>query len=298
VFLQLIQVAVGTTCPLDNGCTASDRNGSSKYLVNSSIMNPLPALFISHGAPDLPIRDGAVTHFLKSLHQRFPKPKAILVISAHWNSAKPTVSRAIQPQTIYDFGGFPNAVYQLNYPAPGAPELADRVISLLTQAGISSQIDPTRGFDHGAWTPLILAYPDADIPVTQLSIQYREGALHHFQIGQALAPLRAEGVLILGSGSATHNMRAFESRYDAPPPDWVKVFDEWLAERIVEGNWDAVLNYRQIAPYAVENHPTDEHLLPLFVALGAGGAKAKGVQLHHGYTYGAFSMAAYGFAAA
>jgi 4,5-DOPA dioxygenase extradiol len=266
-------------------------------------VNSLPALFISHGAPDLPIRDGAVTHFLKSLHQQFPKPKAILVISAHWHTAEPTVSKAVQPQTIYDFGGFPDAVYQLNYPAPGAPELADRIVSLLAQSGIPCQTHPNRGLDHGAWTPLILAYPDADIPVTQLSIQYHAGALHHFKIGQALATLRAEGVLILASGSATHNLGEFvgvqptggNRRYDAPPPDWVKVFDEWLAERIAEGNWEAVLNYRKIAPHAEKNHPTDEHLLPLFVALGAGGHQVKGMQLHHSYNYGAFSMAAYAF---
>jgi 4,5-DOPA dioxygenase extradiol len=258
-------------------------------------MSPLPALFISHGAPDLPIRDGAVTHFLRSLHQQFPKPQAILVISAHWNSATPTVSKATKPQTIYDFGGFPDTVYQLKYPAPGAPVLADRVTSLLTQAGILCQTHPNRGMDHGAWTPLILAYPDADIPVTQLSIQYHGGALHHFQIGQALAPLRAEGVLILASGSVTHNLWEFNSHYDAPPPDWVRVFDDWLAERIAEGNWEALLNYRKIAPHAEKNHPTEEHLLPLFVALGAGGNEIKGVKLHHSYNYGAFSMAAYGF---
>jgi 4,5-DOPA dioxygenase extradiol len=258
-------------------------------------VNSLPALFISHGAPDLPIRDGAVTHFLKSLHQQFPKPKAILVISAHWNTAEPTVSQAFQPQTIYDFGGFPDAVYQLSYPAPGAPVLAGRVVHLLTQAGISCQTHPNRGLDHGAWTPLILAYPDADIPVTQLSIQYHAGALHHFQIGQALATLRAEGVLILASGSATHNLGEFDRCYDAPPPDWVRVFDEWLAERIAAGNWEAVLNYRKVAPHAEKNHPTDEHLLPLFVALGAGGNEVKGMQLHHSYNYGAFSMAAYAF---
>jgi 4,5-DOPA dioxygenase extradiol len=268
---------------------------NSASIVESIDMNLFPTLFISHGAPDLPIREGAAIDFLKSLHQYFPKPRAILVISAHWNSAEPTVITAIQPRTIYDFGGFPDALYRLSYPAPGAPVLADRVVSLLTKAGISSHTDPTRGLDHGAWTPLILAYPDADIPVTQLSIQYQAAALHHFQIGQALAPLRAEGVLILASGSATHNMWAFDSDYDAPPPDWVLVFDEWLAERIDEGNWAAVLNYRQIAPHAAKNHPTDEHLLPLFVALGAAGANAKGTQLHRGYTYGAFSMAAYAF---
>lgn len=258
-------------------------------------MDSLPSVFISHGAPDLPIQQGAVTRFLRSLHQLFPRPKAILVISAHWNTDQPTVSTAAQPKTIHDFSGFPNAVYQLSYPAPGAPELAEQAIVLLTQAGIPCEIHPGRGLDHGAWTPLILAYPDAEIPVTPLSIQYRAGALHHFRLGQALEPLRHEGVLILASGSATHNLRAFSSDYNAPPPKWVRVFDEWLAEQIAQGDRETLLNYRQIAPYAIENHPTDEHLLPLFVALGAGGSAAKGVQLHQSYTYGAFSMAAYAF---
>jgi 4,5-DOPA dioxygenase extradiol len=259
-------------------------------------MDKLPALFVSHGAPDLPIRVGAVTEFLKGLSQQLPqKPKAILVISAHWNSAQPIVSLATQPKTIYDFSGFPEALYQLRYPAPGAPELGDRVMALLHEAGFSCQAHPSRGLDHGAWTPLILAYPDADIPVTQLSIQPQAGVLHHFRLGRSLEALRSEGVLIFASGSLTHNLWAVGGEYDAPPLDWVQVFDEWLAERIKDKDWDAVLNYRQKAPYAIENHPTDEHLLPLFVALGAGGEDAIGIQLHHSFTYGALSMAAYAF---
>jgi 4,5-DOPA dioxygenase extradiol len=267
-----------------------------RTILNRAFMtNALPAVFISHGAPDLPIRDGAVTHFLKSLAQQFPRPEAILVVSAHWNSDLPVVSAAKEPRTIHDFSGFPQALYQVEYPAPGAPELADRVVKLLNQAGIPCETHPTRGFDHGTWTPLILAYPAAEIPVTQLSIQYDRDPLHHWKVGRALASLRSEGVLIIGSGSATHNLYAFSEHYEAPPPPWVQQFDEWLAQTIDRGNWDSLLKYRQLAPYAAENHPTEEHLLPLFVALGAGGTLTKGIQLHRSYTYGAFSMAAYAF---
>jgi 4,5-DOPA dioxygenase extradiol len=259
-------------------------------------MDTLPTTFLSHGAPDLPIRDGAVSQFLRSLHQLFPKPKAILVISAHWNSDTPMVSAAIQPRTIYDFSGFPEQLYQLSYPASGAPELSDRVVDLLLQSGISCTTHPSRGLDHGAWTPLILAYPAADIPVTQLSIQYHRDPLYHWQVGQALEPLRHEGVLIIGSGSITHNLYAFSPNYDATPLDWVQQFDQWIAKTIADKDWESLMHYRQLAPYASKNHPTDEHLLPLFVALGAAGANVEGRQLHSSYTYGAFSMAAYAFA--
>jgi 4,5-DOPA dioxygenase extradiol len=258
-------------------------------------MDTLPTLFLSHGAPDLPLRDGAVTEFLRSLHQHFAKPKAILVVSAHWHSAMPVVSAAVAPRTLHDFSGFPAALYQLNYPAPGAPELADRVVTLLNQAGMPAQIDPSRGFDHGTWTPLILAYPAADIPVVQLSMQYHRDVTYHRQLGQALAALRQEGVLIVGSGSATHNLHAFSAQYDAAPPAWVQQFDQWLGATIAQQDWQRLMQYRQLAPYAQENHPTAEHLLPLFVVLGAAGPAAKGVQLHQSYTYGAFSMAAYAF---
>ena len=208
----------------------------------------------------------------------------------------PRVSAVVAPRTIHDFSGFPAALYKLNYPAPGSPELADRIITLLNQAGITAQIDPDRGFDHGTWTPLMLAYPAADIPVVQLSIQYHQDVTHHRQLGEALTALRQEGVLVIGSGSVTHNLQAFSAQYDAPPPFWVQQFDQWLGETIAQHDWQHLMQYRQLAPYANENHPTEEHLLPLFVALSAAGAEAKGIQLHQSYTYGAFSMAAYAFA--
>jgi 4,5-DOPA dioxygenase extradiol len=257
-------------------------------------MDRLPSLFLSHGAPDLPIQERPVARFLRSLAAQFPKPQAILVISAHWLTDRPTVSKALQPKTIHDFSGFPAALYDLQYPAPGASVLADRVLELLH----GCEVHATRGLDHGAWTPLILAYPEADIPVTQLSIQPDRDPTYHWQLGQALAPLRAEGVLIVGSGSATHNFSGFNPEYEATTPQWVRIFDEWLAKTIEQGDWSALLNYRTQAPFGIENHPTEEHLLPLFVALGAGGAIAQGTQLHQGYSYGALSMAAYAFQAA
>ncbi|MGD1858536.1 MAG: DODA-type extradiol aromatic ring-opening family dioxygenase [Leptolyngbyaceae cyanobacterium] len=258
-------------------------------------MSPFPTLFLSHGAPDLPLREGAVTHFLRSLSQRLPQPAAILVISAHWHGEPLRVSAALNPETHHDFSGFPAALYQLKYPAPGSPELANRVVQLLTQAGIACRPDSRRGFDHGTWTPLMLAYPKAQIPIVQLSVQYQQSPQRHWQIGQALEPLRDERILIMGSGSATHNLAAMKSDYQALVPAWVWEFDDWLTKTIAHQNWGALMQYRQLAPYALENHPTPEHLLPLFVALGAAGQVAQAKQLHRSYVYGVLSTAAYAF---
>jgi 4,5-DOPA dioxygenase extradiol len=254
----------------------------------------LPTLFISHGSPALPLHPHAAIDFLKQLGSSLEKPTAILVISAHWSSKVPTVSADSQPQTIHDFRGFPPELYQLTYPAPGAPDLAQRVAKLLVNAGLECQVDADRGLDHGAWEPLMLMYPDANIPVTQLSIQPQQGTAYHLQLGRALAPLRQEGVLILASGAITHNLRAFgQHSLDAEPVDWAVAFDDWIAEKIATPNIDALLDYRRLAPYATQNHPTEEHLLPLFVALGAAGHNPKGTQLHNSFTYGVLSMAAY-----
>jgi 4,5-DOPA dioxygenase extradiol len=256
----------------------------------------LPAIFLSHGSPDLPLKPNAATAFLKQLGAELEKPKAILVISAHWGTNQPTVSAASAPRTIHDFSGFPAELYQMTYPAPGAPDLAQRVVELLTQAGIQADIHPQRGLDHGAWVPLLLMYPEADIPVAQLSIQPYADPTHHLAIGRALAPLRQEGVLILASGSATHNLWEL-GRYahQQTPPDWVQEFSDWLAGAIAHRKTDDLLNYRQLAPYAERNHPTDEHFLPLFLAMGAGGEQTEGRSLHDSYTFGILSMAAYAF---
>jgi 4,5-DOPA dioxygenase extradiol len=253
----------------------------------------LPAVFVSHGAPTLAVEQNDTVEFLKRLGRELGRPEAILCVSAHWNTTAPAVSAAERPETVHDFGGFSEELYRIDYPAPGAPSLAGRVRELLEGAGLACTISPARGLDHGAWVPLRHIYPEADIPVTQLSVQPSLGAEHHLRMGQALAPLREEGVLILATGSATHNLSRI-GRGGAPPA-WAGEFDEWLYEKINIGALEELLDYRRRAPYASVAHPTDEHLLPLFVALGAGGAEARGRSLHRGWTYGSLSMAAYGF---
>ncbi|MDX2273247.1 MAG: class III extradiol ring-cleavage dioxygenase [Cyanobacteriota bacterium] len=257
----------------------------------------LPSLFISHGSPELPLQSGPVVDFLRGLSSHFRPPQAILAVSAHWETEHPALTTHPYPATIHDFWGFPNPLYQLRYPVQGSPHLAGRVADLLKEAGLIPSSDPERGLDHGVWTPLLLAYPEANIPVVQLSIQPHLSPEYHWRMGKALAALRQEEVLILASGSATHNLRAF-GRYrweSSEPPLWVSQFADWLSQTVREGNLEDLFDYRERAPYASENHPTDEHLLPLFVALGSGGDPFRGQQIHDSYTYGVFSMAAYQF---
>jgi 4,5-DOPA dioxygenase extradiol len=257
----------------------------------------LPPVFVSHGAPTLAVEENDTTDFLKRLGRELGKPKAVLCVSAHWNTGAPAVSAAVRPRTIHDFGGFSEELYRINYPAPGAPALAERVVELLGGDGIGCSAEPERGLDHGAWVPLRLLYPEADVPVTQLSIQPTLGPEHHIRVGRALAPLRREGVLLLATGSATHNLSML-AHGGGPPPVWAKEFDEWLFRKLTEGKLDELLNYRSLAPHARLAHPTDEHLLPLFAALGAGsdGEGFRGARaLHRGWTVGSLSMAAYDF---
>ena len=259
-------------------------------------MLTFPALFISHGAPDLILHSSPARYFLQQLGTQLGKPQAILAISAHWLTRVLTVSTALQATSVHDFGGFPQELYRMNYAPPGAPRLAEQTAKLLAQAGFETDVHPNRGLDHGAWEPLILMYPEANIPVTQLSIQPHFGTSYHLQLGRVLAALRQEGILILASGTTTHSLRTFgQYAFDAAPPNWVQQFDRWLAEAIAQNDTDTLLNYRRQAPYATQNHPSEEHLLPLFVALGAGGEETTGTQLHASFTYGVFSMAAYAF---
>lgn len=256
----------------------------------------MPALFVSHGAPTLPLEPGETGGAWRRIAASLPIPSAILVISAHWETDIPTVSSVVQPETIHDFSGFPQALYELQYPAPGAPELAKSVVELLQKAGIPVQHSNMRGLDHGAWVPLSLMYPDANIPVTQLSLQPRKTPAWHIALGRALQPLRGQGVLIIGSGSITHNLRAiFQHRQGEAVPVWVTEFCDWMAEKIQSGDIDALGNYRRLAPHAVQNHPTDEHLLPLFVALGAAIKLETAQRLNHVMTYGILAMDAWQF---
>jgi len=269
-------------------------------------MNSFPSLFLSHGAPTLVIEDVAVHHYLKSLGPQLGKPEAIVIVSAHHEAlARPgrvEVTTSAHPPMIYDFRGFPEALYRMTYPAPGAPALADAIIKRLRQDGFDAVGDDARGFDHGAWVPLKLMYGEADVPVIQLSINMAETPDWHMKLGEALSPLRNEGILLIGSGNITHNLRAFfEGRYrlDSPAPDWVTGFTDWLNGRIEAGDRDAVLNAVEIGPGGRQNHPTMDHILPLFFALGAGGgaggADGVGKRLHHSLTYGVLAMDIYGF---
>jgi Uncharacterized conserved protein len=196
------------------------------------------------------------------------------------------------------FYGFPDALYEMHYPASGAVEVAQQAAKLLEQASIPVDLDPQRGLDHGAWVPLKLMYPEADIPVAQLSIQSGRSTEHHLAMGRALAPLREQGVLILASGNATHNLRdVFRHPLDAPPAGYAKSFADWLTARIVAGDETALADYLNQGPQAERNHPSPDHYLPLLVAAGAGcddhGQLPGGRLLHNGYTYGVLSMAAY-----
>ncbi len=237
----------------------------------------LPSLFLSHGSPMLALDAANQAHaFLKNLGDSLLTPKAILVISAHWDTAAPRITGTERPQTLHDFYGFSEPLYALRYPASGNRMLAEKVTRLLdSEAGI----DPTRGLDHGAWVPLMLMYPKAEIPVVQLSLQTALGPEHHLNIGRELAALRTQGVLIIGSGGATHNLR----EYFHPTGDHqaYEEFSAWLHDALMRGDQEALLDYRRRAPQAERNHPTEEHLLPLFVALGAGGKRA--ARLHHSF---------------
>lgn len=258
----------------------------------------MPSLFVSHGSPMLPLTEAPARQFLMDLGRSLPRPKAILVISAHWETDAPEVNAVATNETIYDFYGFPRALYELSYPAPGAPALAEAIAAQLAAAGLPATIDRNRGLDHGAWVPLLLMYPQADIPVLQLSIQTPRGPKYHLDLGRALAPLRDQGVLIIGSGSFTHNLGEFRLRrpeLNAPALPWVDTFADWVHEATIAGRVDDLLHYRARAPFADKNHPTDEHFLPLFAALGAAGEGARAERLHDSANYGVLRMDVYAF---
>ncbi len=237
----------------------------------------MPTIFVSHGAPTLILQDVPARTFLASLGRQLPRPRAIVAVSAHWDTDVPAVSLARQPE--------------LRYAAPGAPELAERVARLTGAAH-----DAHRGLDHGAWVPAMLGWPEADVPIFQLSVQPAESPAHHIALGRKLAALRAEDILVMGSGSATHNLRALVRGGAASEPEpWAQEFDDWLAATVEKGDEAALADYRAQAPNAGDAHPTDEHFLPLHVAFGAAGEGARGRALHRSFTLGNLSMASYAF---
>lgn len=255
----------------------------------SSVQAPI---FVSHGPPNMVIDPIAVAGFLADLGRALQPPKAVLCVSAHWITSAPAVTGAERPRTIHDFHGFAPRLYEIDYPAPGDPALAARVAGLLGAAGLTCAIDPARGLDHGCWQPLILIYPDATVPVVQLSLLEGGDAADHYRLGRALAPLREEGVLVLASGTATHNLTAWR-RDPTGTPRWAAAFEDWLVDAVESGDHERLIGYRR-APEAGIAHPSEDHFLPLLVALGAGGP-GKGWTLHRGFAYGSLSMAAFAF---
>lgn len=253
----------------------------------------LPSLFISHGSPMLALEPGESGPALARLAAEMPRPRAIVIVSAHWESQELLVNANPQPETWHDFGGFPAALFAVQYPAVGLPELSGEVAALLNAAGLPAKTTTQRPFDHGVWVPLSLMYPNADIPIVQISLPTRAGPALQTRVGQALASLRDHNVLIIGSGSITHNLRELD--WHAGPESvepWAKAFRDWMIEKLASNDEAALHDYRAQAPNAVRNHPSDEHLLPLYFARGAGGEFSVA---HKGFTMGALGMDIYRF---
>ena len=228
----------------------------------------LPSVFVSHGSPMHALQAGPAGEAWAALGRRLGKPRALVIASAHWETDRPLLTGAARPQTIHDFYNFPEPLYRLRYPAPGSLEVARQAKERLSK--FNSGIDPDRGLDHGAWAPLLYMYPDADVPVVQLSIQPHLGPKHHLEVGRALRPLAGEGILVIGSGHLTHNLRDWARGQGAPAP-YAREFQDWVLEKITAGKLEELAQYRSLSPHGVRAHPTDEHFLPLFVALGAAG---------------------------
>ena len=253
-----------------------------------------PSLFISHGAPDVAITPSPVRDFLINFGKEHPRPDAIIIASAHYETLAPEIGAAAEPATIYDFGGFQPELYEMRYRTEGDPELAERVRGVFASEGIEASLNPQRGLDHGIWTPLILAYPDGEVPVVPVSVQPNEDASHHYRLGRALEKFRAENMLVVGSGHITHNLRAMfhamrGGGVDPQTAAAIDAFTGWIGDRLKAGDRQGLLNWQEDAPFALENHPTAEHFMPLFVAYGAGGENPKAELIHSSKLYGAFN---------
>jgi 4,5-DOPA dioxygenase extradiol len=264
----------------------------------------LPTVFISHGSPMHAIESGRAGDAWSALGRRLPRPGAILVASAHWETELPMVGTSRQPETIHDFGGFPEELFRIRYAATGATVAAERAIAALKQAGLPATANACRGLDHGAWVPLLKLFPQADVPVAQISIQPSLDAGHHLRVGEALAPLVRDGVLILASGHMTHNLREWiaDARRrgsmavdEREPEDYVGEFRDWVDDALRRDDRAALSRWAERAPHAARAHPTPEHFLPLMVAVGAAGAAPEVEHIDAGVDSGVLAMDAYLF---
>ena len=257
---------------------------------------PFPTLFLSHGSPMLAVQQSAAGRFLDGLGRQLPTPRAIVVASAHFAAAPTHVGAAALPHTIHDFGGFPPELYALRYPAPGLPALAHDIARRLQAAGIAVNVAAEHGLDHGVWVPLLRMYPEADIPVVPLSVDPRGDARAHIALGRAIADLRNDGVLVIGSGGFVHNLGDLDWRNPgAPLATWAADFSEWMRERLRANDLDALADWQARAPNAKRAHPTVEHLMPLFVALGAAGDAPTMRPLHQSHELGTLALDAFAF---
>lgn len=260
-------------------------------------MSTLPTLFVPHGAPTFALRPGAAGAVMRQVAGTLPRPRAIVIVSPHWDTEIAMVGHAEKLATIHDFYGFPEALYQLTYPATGCPEAAHEVSAAIAQAGLAVREVASEGLDHGAWIPLRLMFPEADVPIIPVSVQSHLGVEGAYALGRALAPLASKGFLIIGSGNATHNLGDYRiaRQNGGQTPAYVRHFPDWLAEKIAERDIAALLDYRRQAPDAVRAHPSDEHLQPLYVALGAAGELPRIERLHTGISDYVLAMDAYAF---
>jgi 4,5-DOPA dioxygenase extradiol len=255
----------------------------------------LSTVFISHGPPSLLLEDVPAKEFLKDLGKNYKGINAVLCISAHWMTAKPTVSAALRPETIHDFYGFPPELYRLEYPATGEPELAHKTANLIRNGGLSCEIDHKRGLDHGAWVPMMLMFPEMEVPVLQLSIQQHMDPEEHHILGKVIESLRHEGVLIIGSGGAVHPLGYAPLRPGAETDQWAYEFNSWLTKSVMEGDSESIKNYTTLAPYPERAHPYPDHFMPLISSMAAAGADAKGKVIHQSWYWGDMGMGAYEF---
>jgi 4,5-DOPA dioxygenase extradiol len=267
-------------------------------------MKRLPSVFVSHGSPMIALEPGDAGAFMQRLgpaiDASFGRPRAIVVASAHTTAREPVLLAAPRHEAVYDFGNFDPRLFTLRYDAPGDPALARRTAELLQAAKLPVHVVEQGGLDHGIWTALRYIYPAADVPVVPLAFVTSAPPASQFALGEALAALRDDGVLVLGTGSITHNLqrvfaRGLHTPSEGPEAADSAAFREWMRERSAARDWDALFDYRRQAPYAREMHPTDEHLLPFYVAAGAGGRDATPVRLHGSATHGVLGMDAYAF---
>jgi 4,5-DOPA dioxygenase extradiol len=254
----------------------------------------MPSYFFAHGAPSIVLEDNEYTQLLKRFKEDTPRPKAIVLFSAHWEEQVQSIGAAETYETIYDFGGFQDELYEMTYPAQSDRSLSEQVQALFEKHVIQSVLNERRGLDHGAWAVLKLLYPDAAIPVVALSVNRYLSNEQQYQIGKALTELREQDILIIGSGGTVHNLRRLNWR-SGGVDEWAEQFDSWLQSKLESWDTEALFQYRELAPYAQEAVPTNEHFIPLLLAMGTGDSNRHAKLLHRSYQYGNLSLSCWQF---